>query len=637
MVKFFCDKCGHKLKASPDLTSQRCKCTRCGQVMTVPSSPSGEVPANGGGLPSPADRQAGPPVPPPLPPATDWPPAAPAPGGPVAKKARRRLALGVSVAVGLLVVVGLVVYLVYPRDVGRNLNDLKNGTPDARRQALLWLAAADVDGPHRVPVTAALGPLLFEGDVRGDLKPDLVLRAYLHWAGPDNVPDLIRLVQSPARPDGGPDRTGLVMTALGKLQDPRAVDVLAEKLTDPALRDQAVEALRLMGPGAENAVLEYAFDDNADTRLRANQLLAEYGTRPTKVAGEALGRLRSNSPDARHSAAVWLAENPPDDERLQAEVSKALAGLLDDLSPKVDALALHALKLWATRDCLPQLIAFSRRDEKAGVCPPELIDVLARFPDESAAEAVALQLKVPANRAQAVQALLKLGPVATKAVLSYLDYPDLTVQKEARGLSRLLKIAPARQLEQTLADVADPRKPRARAALQSLARLRPDEASRAKVSPALNAPLLDPDPGARDDALNAARVWASKANTATLLTLLGKLRTGGSACDPRVIELLGSLQGAAAAPALAEGLTRPPELDAVVKALVALGPGAEEAVLPYLQSTDRGARYAACWVLGEIGTRKSVSPLEAAGNKYYADGDFYKRARLASEKIVARK
>jgi hypothetical protein len=542
----------------------------------------------------------------------------------------------VSAAVGLLVVAGLIVFLLHPRDVDRKLSDLKGDDVDARQQALLWLAEADVDAPHRGPVTAALEPLLFEGAVRGDLRPDLVLRAYLHWAGPDNVPALVRLVQSTSLPDWGPQKAGLVMQILGKLQDPRAADVLAEKLGDPALHDQAVDALRLMGPAAEGAVLEYAFDENADTRLRANQLLADYGTRPRKIVGAALDRLRSTSPDAQRSAAVWLAENPPDDERQQAEVSKALMGLLADLSPKVNALALHALKLWATKDSLPQLVAFARRDEKAGACPPELIDVLARFSDASAAEAVALQLKVPANRAQAVQGLAKMGPAATRSVLQYLDYPDPAVQKEVRWLCRQLNVPAAAQLDQTLADAADARKPRARAALQSLAQLRPDEASRARVSAALNAPLLDPDANVRNDALNAARVWASPANTATLLKLLSQLRTG-PVCDPRVIELLGALQDRAAAPALAEGLTRPqPELDAVVKALVAQGPGAEEAVIPYLQSADRAARYAACWVLGEIGTGKSASPLEAAGNKYTRDGDFYRGTKLARQKILAR-
>src|SRR5262249_29815885 len=155
-------------------------------------------------------------------------------------------------------------------------------------------------------------------------------------------------------------------------------------------------------------------------------------------------------------------------------------------SPQVDALALRALKLWATRDCLPQLLAFARRQEKAGACPSGLIDVLARFPDGSAAETIARQLRAPANRAQAVQALLNPGPAATTPSLHYTDHPAPAIKKEAGRLSGQLNTPASAQLTQTLADVADARTRRARTALQSLARLRPDEASRTKVSQALN-------------------------------------------------------------------------------------------------------------------------------------------------------
>jgi HEAT repeat protein len=232
---------------------------------------------------------------------------------------------------------------------------------------------------------------------------------------------------------------------------------------------------------------------------------------------------------------------------------------------------------------------------------------------------------------------LKLGPSATKAVLAYLDDPDADLRKEARGLCEQLQIPADVQLEQTLADVADARKPRARTALERLARLRPDEASRAKVSLALNAPLLDPDARVRTEALNAVRVWGSKENTATLLTLLGKLQNAGPGRDPRVIEVLGLLQDPAAAPALADGLTHPQECGFVVKSLTAIGPGAEYAVIPYLQSTVREARFAACAVLADVGTPKSLPALEAAGTKTLADVAFYQCAQLAAEKIMARK
>jgi hypothetical protein len=548
----------------------------------------------------------------------------------------RGLLLRAGIAAGLLAVAGLL-FLSYPRDLDRELSDLRSGTPEARRQALVGLAQADVDGARRAQVTAALGPLLFEGDPRHELSPGLVLRAYLHWAGPDNVPALVSVLRSPTLPDWDPEKTGLVMQALGKLQDPRASGVLAGKLADPALRAQAVEALRLMGPRAQGAVLDYLFDDTPDTRLGASQLLAAYGTSPKTIAGEALARLKSNSPDAQGGAAVWFAENPPDDEAQQAEVARALAGSLQDLSPKRDALALRALKLWATRDCLPQVVAFAHRRQKAGACPPELIDVLARFPDEAAAEAIALHLRGPATRPRAVQALAELGPVATRAVLGYLNHPDAPVRKAARGLCRLLNVPAALQVEQTLADVADARKARCRAALEDLARFRPDEASRTKVSRALNAPLLDPDPGVRAGALAAVRAWGTSENTATLVSALGKFQDGGACRDPRVIDALGSLKDSAAAPALAAGLTHPQEVGSVVKALTAMGPGAEAAVIPYLDSSSQGARFAACWILAGIGTPKSLSPLEAAGNKWYRDGDFRQRTQLAAEEITARK
>ena len=51
-------------------------------------------------------------------------------------------------------------------------------------QALLWLSQAEPQDAYRTQVTAPLERLLVEGDVHGNLDPDLLLRAYLHWAGP---------------------------------------------------------------------------------------------------------------------------------------------------------------------------------------------------------------------------------------------------------------------------------------------------------------------------------------------------------------------------------------------------------------------------------------------------------------------
>jgi hypothetical protein len=502
--------------------------------------------------------------------------------------------------------------------VDRNLSDLTGAAPEARAQALLWLAEADPQEAGRAQVTATLEPLLVEGDARGNLDPDLLLRAYLRWAGQDTVPSLIRMIENPNLRSWGAQKMGLVLQALGKLRDPRAADVLAAKLTDPQLRDQAVFALKLLGPGAENAVLDYLFVGDPATRQRAGGLLAEYGTAPEKVLAEARRRLRSNDPQERLAAADWFADNPPGSDAEKAAVAGPLAGLLGDLSPRANGLALQGLKLWATRDVLPQVVEFARRLDKAGNSPEvaanksALIDVLAQFPDATAAEALALQLKDPGLRGKAAQALSKLGPVAGPAVLQYLNHPDAGVRREASSLSRLLSTPADSQLERTLADVADARKARSRAALQHIARLRPDAANRARVSQALNAPLLDPDPGIRDDALAAVRVWATPDNTATLLRLLGSLHGENRESDARAAQ-------------------------SVAQALIAIGPSVEDAVVPLLTSADAVVRREACWVLGDVGTARSLQPLNDAGVAYVGvDPDFYGQTQTAMAKVRAR-
>jgi hypothetical protein len=442
------------------------------------------------------------------------------------------------------------------------------------------------------------------------------------------------MVQGP--PDGLKVKdVGSVMQALARTQGAGAVDLLARKLADPKLGDEAVAALRQLGPEAENAALNRAFDADPAVRRRAQRLLTDFGTPTGRIAAVALLRLKSAGGDGRTEAAAWLANNGPQDPAQQAEVARALAGLLDDLSPHVNALALHALKRWATADNLPALLAFARRGEKAEPCAAELIDLLSRFDDEKAAEALAAQLKLPASRALAAEALRKLGPTAAPAVLRRLDDPDPAVRRQARELSEVVGAPVKRQVGQLLADLADLHKPVALAALRSLTELRPDASSRPEVSRALNGPLLDADPVIRSAGLDATRVWGTDANTATLLKLLAK-PGAGPARDPRVIALLGALQDPAAAPVLAEGLARPDDLDVTVKALVAMGPVAEDAVTPYLLTTDRGPRFAAAYVLGQIGTRKSLHALDTAGRRFNDDGDFNARTQAASDTIAAR-
>jgi hypothetical protein len=552
----------------------------------------------------------------------------------------RRVVLAWTVAAPLLAAaVGLVVYLLTPSAVDQRLTDLKAGDAAKSQPALEWLAETDPLDSQRAKVTAALETPLFDGDPHGNLDPDLLLRTYLAWAGKDNVPAMIRMVQNATLPSWSSAKTGLVMQALGKMQDERAAEALAEKLSDPVLDTQAVNALELLGPKAENAVIGCVFDGDPDTRLRATRLLAEYGVQPQAMAAEALNRLQSSQADVRRAALVWFVDNPPADETQRAVAALPLAAILDDSSPEGRRQALEAMKLWATRDSLPELLAYAQREQKDLSGDPLLIDVLAQFPDERAAEGLALQLPNANERDNAAKALLSLGPVAVEAILPYINHPNADVRQAALDLCRRLNVPDDRLLEQTLADVADARVQRSVTALRRLASLRPDEASRAKVSDALNAPLLDPHGDVRAAALNVVKVWGSQDNTTTLLSVLGSVQPDGPERDASVIDLLGSLKDPKAASALAQGLTHRGERGAVGQALISIGPEAESAVIPFLQSVDTGARIEACQVLAEIGGVASLQPLQEAvynlppGQPGYV---LLREAQVAMQKIAAR-
>jgi predicted Zn finger-like uncharacterized protein len=509
-----------------------------------------------------------------------------------------------------------------------------------RSLALSTLAATTPQADQRAKVLATLENLVQGGG--GDLDHDALVRAYLRWVDKDNVPALIAILDRPALPIWIPGRVGMLLEALGKMQDERAIEPIARKLPDLFVHEQAANALRLMGAKAEKAVIKYAFHNDPGTRQRALQLLEGYGVTHDKIADEAVSRLQSIQPDVRRAALSWFVDNPPNDDKKKSTASTALAKQLEDLDQQVREQALRALKLWATKDCLPQLAAYAKREEKAPFGNEMLIDVLAQFKDETAAEAIALQLlnfhmRV---RGKPTQALVNMGPLAAKAVLKYINHPDQGVRDEAKKIYGLLKIpAPTvGQIDQILGDIAEGDKEQKRTALQQLAALKVNEASREKVSKALNAALLDGDKEVVEDAVKAAKVWGTKANLEALIKVLGPAQIQGLGRNEHVIAALASIKDPKAAKAIADGLCNFHERDKAGKALIAIGPEAEEATLAFvIRAPDSATRIAACNVVGEIGTVKSMKVLDAVGKKLRnRDNNFYQAAVIAFAKIKER-
>src|SRR5262245_41604866 len=100
------------------------------------------------------------------------------------------------------------------------------------------------------------------------------------------------MVENPTLPAWNAKKAALVIESLGRLRDRRAIQTIADRLGDPVLHDQAASALMVIGPQAENAVLDHLFDNDAGARLQACRLLQSYGVKPEILAGEALARLQ---------------------------------------------------------------------------------------------------------------------------------------------------------------------------------------------------------------------------------------------------------------------------------------------------------------------------------------------------------
>lgn len=139
----------------------------------------------------------------------------------------------------------------------------------------------------------------------------------------------------------------------------------------------------------------------------------------------------------------------------------------------------------------------------------------------------------------------------------------------------------------------------------------------AVVCKLLLALAADGDGNTPSRALDALGKWADASCVPALIKLL---EGGDDWARDKAAEVLGELHDARAAEPLAKLLATQDFGMTYERALIALGPAAEGAVLPLLANADEDVRRSACDVLEEIGTRASIGPinklLDAEGGRF---------------------
>jgi HEAT repeat protein len=140
---------------------------------------------------------------------------------------------------------------------------------NARLQALKSLAAAKRDPDSRDVVVEALAELITTDD--HELRA-LVLKALTHWDWATKVDEVLPLLTH-----ADADTRRAAIEYLGEMQDGAAAPALAERMSQTEERPQVAAALRLIGPAAEEAVLELLTHKDAEVRGEACRILAEIG------------------------------------------------------------------------------------------------------------------------------------------------------------------------------------------------------------------------------------------------------------------------------------------------------------------------------------------------------------------------
>ncbi len=164
-------------------------------------------------------------------------------------------------------------------------------------------------------------------------------------------------------------------------------------------------------------------------------------------------------------------------------------------------------------------------------------------------------------------------------------------------------------VEKSIAELKSPDARVRKGAVDRLAKMyAPHPKLRADVAKLLEPLLTDKDFWTRQSACQALSIWAGPEN---IKGLIAAIELEDVMTRRAAMPVLTRFKDPAAAPAIAKLLLGLGERGEASKALKAIGPAAEKAVIPYLTNKDPWVAAEACHILKDIGTKESIAPLES--------------------------
>jgi RNA polymerase sigma factor (sigma-70 family) len=294
----------------------------------------------------------------------------------------------------------------------------------------------------------------------------------------------------------------------------------------------------------------------------------------------------------------------------RAEVARELEKVLNGRDRLVALKSTDALIVWATKDQVPSLL--KALDDPSTFVRRGAMEALGPLQDSRAVAPVAKFLTSFGEREVAGRSLIQMGSIAEDEVRKYLANADKGAREEAaRVLRQIGKTGKDDDFEAALGGLKDDNLSHRRKALQWFASADADHPRRAEAAREMGRLLKDGGPFDKQDASRALASWATKKEVPALIEVLQEERLP-IGVKSSIMKALARLKDDRAISVLAEKLADPFENKEAIHGLIAIGQAAEEEVLKYLEHDSYQARVAACKVLKEIGTKKSVAPLQTA-------------------------
>jgi len=302
------------------------------------------------------------------------------------------------------------------------------GPENERGPAYVWLNAANENHGRRQEVAKLLedhvniyiaAPPAFGNDG--------LFNAFFKWSTVENVPAIANVVEKTRFTVWDNRYKEDAMKKLGKLKDPRGVDVVAKQLGNAFFGNGAAAALTEMGTVAEPTLLKSYNHPDGNARNEVRRILLNLKTNPDSIMTQCIADLDSADNNRRNAAVQYFATTPVDAKR-RPEVAKGLNKNLLTANFFFEKDLIKVLETWGTADNVPTLV---QRLEANKTGNNETIQILAKIRDPNGMKAVAKSMSNFFNQGEAKKALKEYGAGAEVLVIEQMNLAQDAQAKKA--------------------------------------------------------------------------------------------------------------------------------------------------------------------------------------------------------------